>query len=62
MAISFSGISAPGFQCFEPDEEAEVANVHSKPIKLQDRPKDQHEELVEYDLAKGKKRLNLSLC
>lgn len=48
------------FECCEDGEESYIAAIIPEPAQLQDRPKDQLEELVEFSLVEKEKRLNLS--
>lgn len=45
---SLSGVWPQEFECCEAGEEVELVDIHPKPAKLQDRRKDQDEELIEF--------------
>lgn len=45
------------FECFGAGEKSLITSVHSKPVQLQHHPKDQSNDLIEFNLAEEGKEV-----
>lgn len=55
-ARSFTRVWTPEFECLEAGGEAILADFHLEPLQLQDHPKDQGEEAIEFNLTEDGKK------